>query len=66
MVQVAQIGGRGGGRGNLGNAQKKTFFFSGGLPLEAALIDPGDDDKAKVGKVKYTQHCTDSSNFGES
>ena len=33
MVQVAQIGGRGGGRGNSGNAQKKHFFFSWGLPL---------------------------------
>ena len=31
MVQVAQIGGRG-GRGNSDNAQKKEFF-SGGLPL---------------------------------
>ena len=25
--------GEGGGRGNSGNARKKTFFFSGGVPL---------------------------------
>ena len=32
-VQVARNGGRGGGRGNSGNARKKTFIFAGGVPL---------------------------------
>ena len=36
MVQVARIGGRG-GRGNLGNAQKKTFFFQEGFPKNALI-----------------------------
>ena len=37
-VQVARKKGRG-GRGNLGNARKKTFFFKGGVPLER-VFDP--------------------------
>ena len=31
MYKVPERGG--GGRGNSGNARKKTFFFSGGVPL---------------------------------
>ena len=46
--------------------QENDCGMEGFLLVNHEKIDPGDDDKAKVGKVKYTQHCTDSSNFGES
>ena len=35
MVQVARIGGRGGG--NLGNARKKSIFLMGGVPLSQVV-----------------------------
>ena len=57
MVQVAQIGGRGGGgRGNSGNAQKKTFIFSGGLPLvRGKLSDLSPHHEEKRSKTKDTK-----------
>ena len=33
VVQVVQIGGRGGCRGNLNKIQKNSYFFSGARPL---------------------------------
>ena len=36
-VQVARNGGRGGG--NSGNTRKKTFFFSGGVPLDYSHLN---------------------------
>ena len=40
--KLPELGGGGagvGGRGNSGNARKKTFFFAGGVPLEALSSD---------------------------
>ena len=45
MVQVARIGGRGGGRGNLGNARLKTFFFR--IASLRSAPDESDNEKWK-------------------
>ena len=39
MVQVARIGGRGGGGGNLGNARKKSIFFNGRGSLTRLFVE---------------------------
>ena len=59
MVQVAQMGVRGGGGGNSGNARKKTSFFHEGFPKylpekrkEDVFLPAGTHDSVVICKEK--------------